>query len=202
MKRFYIFEGDKTSSGGIPIASQDHSTWHGRYYIMLNDKVYCPACKKTGTIIGQGPRLDDNWMGKRPALNDDICVCDCRPAPKLIAYQDNDWQMMTAEEVAYQGGGAAQNVAATAPISQFFGSTLGDDETHAIRFQALDPETGDPMPKCAYTLMRENGAQHGGVTDREGFTEVIETARPEQIGVHFMFKSPKGETIDREDLTA
>jgi hypothetical protein len=58
------------------------------------------------------------------------------------------------------------------------------------------------MPKCAYILMRLNGAQHGGVTDRKGFTEVIETARPEQIGVHFMFKSPKGEIIDREDLAA
>jgi len=106
MKRFYIFEGDKTSSGGTTIASQDHSTWHGRKYIMLDDKVYCPACKKIGTIVGQGARLNDNWMGQHPALNDDICVCDCRPAPKLIAYQDSDWQMMTTEEVAAQGYGS------------------------------------------------------------------------------------------------
>ncbi|WP_089399869.1 hypothetical protein [Noviherbaspirillum humi] len=28
--------------------------------------------------------------------------------------------------------------------------------------------------------------QHGGVTDGEGFTEVIETTRPEQIAVHFV----------------
>jgi uncharacterized Zn-binding protein involved in type VI secretion len=164
MKRFYIFAGDKTSSDGIPIASQDHSTWHGRYYIMLNDKVYCPACKKTGTVVGQGPRLDDNWMGKRPALNDDICVCDCRPAPKLIAYQDNDWQMMTAEEVAAQGYGSMKQ--ATAENS---------DEFLEQYFEFVD-DSGSPV-NLVYRVETFEGITHEGMLENDGRTIKVPYSR-------------------------
>jgi len=163
MKRFYIFEGDKTSSGGTPIASQDHSTWHGRKYIMLDDKVYCPACKKIGTVVGQGARLNDNWMGKRPALNDDICVCGCRPAPKLIAYQDNDWQMMTAEEMAVQGFGTIQNAATPANIGERFD----------LHFQIRGDKTDKPIANIPYKISLEDGQEIVGTTDANGFTQLV-----------------------------
>ncbi|MFL9880753.1 PAAR domain-containing protein [Herbaspirillum rhizosphaerae] len=160
MRRFYIFEGDKTSSGGTPIASQDHSTWHGRKYIMLNDKVYCPACKKTGTVVGQGARLNDNWMGKRPALNDDICVCGCRPAPKLIAYQDNDWQMMTVEEMAAQGFGTVQDAATPA----------AEMREHSVQF-ILRSKKGRPLTNYPYVMESADGHRLEGFTDKDGKTE-------------------------------
>ncbi|WP_053195570.1 PAAR domain-containing protein [Herbaspirillum hiltneri] len=162
MKRFYIFEGDKTSSGGKPIASQGHSTWHGRKYIMLDDKVYCPACKKIGTVVGQGPRLNDNWMGQHPALNDDICVCDCRPAPKMIAYQDNDWQMMTAEEVTAQGF-RAQNTL----------STENTEEKFDLHFQIRGDKTDKPLGNIPYKIKLENGQEIIGTTDANGFTKLV-----------------------------
>jgi uncharacterized Zn-binding protein involved in type VI secretion len=170
MKRFYIFEGDKTSSGGTPIASQDHSTWHGRKYIMLDDKVYCPACKKIGTVVGQGARLNDNWMGKRPALNDDICVCGCRPAPKLIAYQDNDWQMMNAEEAAVQGFGVIRGEKTNADL-QF-------DEQFMLKDGA-----GWPLDNVPYTIRHSSGEMESGLTDHEGRTKRHVTKKSEKIEI-------------------
>lgn len=70
----------------------------------------------------------------------------------------------------------------------------------AIRFRAVDPETGEPIPRCVYLLTREDGTQTGGVTDNNGYTSVFESNRPQQVAVHFVFKSAKGENLEREDL--
>ncbi|MBD5804409.1 hypothetical protein AZOA_38520 [Azoarcus sp. Aa7] len=133
----------------------------------------------------------DVWSGQKIARQDDITACGA----KLIASQ-------STATIDDGSEGSTSFAAAPALLSQSAADSLTNDELHAIRFQALDPDTGEPAPKCVYILTRENGAQHGGVTDREGFTEVVETTRPEQIAVHFMFKYPKGDNIEREDLKA
>jgi hypothetical protein len=74
---------------------------------------------------------------------------------------------------------------------------------HAIRFQAIDSITGDVLPGCPYFLIRNTDVEYAsGLTDAEGFTEVVETTEPEQIGVHFVFKSSVGNSIEREELQA
>jgi len=187
-KRPIIRYGDRTTHGGTVVSADPTYDIYGKNVARVGDKVVCPRCKGTFPIVTGAP---DVWSGQNIARQDDMTSCGA----KLIASQSTA-TIDDGSEVA------ASVAAAPAPLSQVAGSTHGDDETHAIRFQALDPDTGAPAPKCIYILTRENGAQHGGITDREGFTEVIETTRPEQIGVHFMFKSPKGDTIDREDLAA
>jgi|SRR5450830_163147 len=99
-------------------------------------------------------------MGKRPALNDDICVCDCRPAPKLIAYQDNDWQMMTAEEVAAQGYGSTKQ--ATAENS---------DEFLEQYFEFVD-DSGSPV-NLVYRIETSDGVIHEGMLSSDGRTVKI-----------------------------
>lgn len=187
-KRPIIRYGDRTTHGGTVVSADPTYNIDGKNAARVGDKVVCPRCKGTFPIVTGAP---DVWSGQNIARQDDITACGA----KLIASQSTA-TIDDGSEVS------ASVAAAPTPLSQIVGSTHGDDEAYAIRFQALDPETGAPAPKCVYILTRENGTQHGGLTDREGFTEIIETARPEQIGVHFMFKSPKGDAIDREDLAA
>jgi uncharacterized Zn-binding protein involved in type VI secretion len=187
-KRSIIRYGDRTTHGGTVVSADPTLDIYGKDVARVGDKVVCPRCKGTFPIV---TGAQDVWSGQNIARQDDMTSCGA----KLIASQSTA-TIDDGSEVA------ASVAAAPAPLSQVAEATPGDEETHAIRFQALDPDTGAPASNCIYILTRENGAQHGGITDREGFTEVIETTRPEQIGVHFMFKSPKGGSIDREDLAA
>lgn len=185
-KRPIVRYGDSTTHGGTVVSADPSYYIEGKKVARVGDKVVCPRCKGTFSIVTGAP---DVWSGQNIARQDDITSCGA----KLIASQST----ATIDDGADVLAAVA---AAPAEFSQAAGSTSGNDVIHAIRFQALDPETGAPAPKCIYILTRENGAQYRGVTDREGFTDVIETTRPEQIGIHFAFKSPTGSTIDREDL--
>lgn len=187
-KRPIIRYGDRTTHGGTVVSADPTYTIYGKNVARVGDLVVCPRCKGSFPIVSGAPTV---WSGQNVARQDDMTACGA----KLIASQ-------STATIDDGSEGSASWAAAPEPLTQFADSTFADDEVHAIRFQALDPETGEPAPKCVYILTRENGAQHGGITDREGFTEIVETARPEQIGVHFMFKSPKGDTIEREDLAA
>ncbi|BEV14136.1 hypothetical protein HBDW_09240 [Herbaspirillum sp. DW155] len=130
------------------------------------------------------------WSSQNIARQDDITSCGA----KLIASQNT----ATIDDDSEP---SASVTAGPAPASQVIALSPDQNQVYTIRFQALDPETGQPVPRCIYILTRENATQHGGITDREGYTEIVEAPHPEQIGVHFMFKSPKGDNIDREDLT-
>lgn len=81
------------------------------------------------------------------------------------------------------------------------GDQLKDDGLrHEIRFQALDAETGQPAPHSPYVMTRQDGTRTEGVTDGNGLTEIINADQPEDVSVHFYFRSPAGNTIQREDL--
>jgi uncharacterized Zn-binding protein involved in type VI secretion len=186
-KRSIIRYGDRTTHGGTVVSADPTYEIYGKSVARVGDRVACPRCKGTFPIVTGAP---DAWSGQSIARQDDITACGA----KLIASQST---------ATIDDGSAADTsvAAAPSPIQQVGTSLPCEDEIHAIRFQALNPETGAPESRCIYILTRENGAQHGGITDHAGFTEIIETTKPEQIGVHFMFKSPKGDTIDREALT-
>lgn len=185
-KRPIIRYGDRTTHGGTVVSGDPTYTVDGKPVARVGDMVACRRCKGTYAIVTGAL---DVWSGQKIARQDDITACGA----KLIASQ-------SAATIDDGSDGSASFAAASAQLPQSTNHSQDSDQPHAIRFQALDPETGKPAPKCVYILTRENGARHGGITDREGFTELIETTRPEQIAVHFMFKSPKGDNIEREDL--
>jgi len=185
-KRPIIRHGDLTMHGGTVISADHTFAIYGKSVARVGDLVSCPRCKGIFPIVTGAPYM---WSSQNIARQDDITSCGA----KLIASQSTttiDDDSEASESVA----------AAPAPICQPEASSPDEDQSYTIRFQALAPETGKPIPECIYILTRENGAQHGGMTDSEGYTEIIETSRPEQIGVHFMFKSPTGDNIDRKDL--
>jgi len=68
--------------------------------------VYCPACASDGVIEPHGARLSERFNGREVALSDDLCRCQCNPAPHLIAKQDFSKQIVDVEWAAARAGAA------------------------------------------------------------------------------------------------
>lgn len=63
-QRRFIVLGDKTSHGGTVVTASSHMTIDDIQVACVGDKVTCPRCKGTHTILGSGKNtvLDDNEM--------------------------------------------------------------------------------------------------------------------------------------------
>lgn len=72
------------------------------------DEIKCPECGSTGTIICVSPRLPEEWDGRKPALDGDLCKCKCDPPPTLIANQTVRSQQIDVGNVAPAARAAVQ----------------------------------------------------------------------------------------------
>lgn len=93
-KRYHIRDGAKTTAGGTVKAS---TTWYKVDGVPLaceGDLVDCPACGIQGAIQCVMPRISQHLNGREFALSDDLCICNCSPAPKLIAEQTVKFQLL------------------------------------------------------------------------------------------------------------
>jgi uncharacterized Zn-binding protein involved in type VI secretion len=87
-RRPYIRNGDRTNVGGQVETPDRKDMVDGRIAAYGDDPVWCPECKTYGRIGCTGARLPEFGSGgKRPALADDLCLCECRPYPVLIPSQ-------------------------------------------------------------------------------------------------------------------
>jgi uncharacterized Zn-binding protein involved in type VI secretion len=68
--------GDKTTSGAEVMQGIERVSHHGVRISFLGAKIYCHVCESEGFIVGRGPRRNVNLMGKRPALEYDLGVCN------------------------------------------------------------------------------------------------------------------------------
>lgn len=184
-KRPIIRYGDRTTHGGTVITAD--MTWDidGKSAARVGDQVMCPRCKGTFPIVTGAPSV---FSSSPVARHGDTTACGA----VLLASQTNT----TIDDDSVDAAVPAP------PLPVNLSSPANHEETHRIRFQAISPETEAPEPKCTYIMTRENGAQQGGSTDKDGFTDFVKTAGAEQVAVHFFFKSPKGEDIEREKLKA
>ncbi|WP_199055467.1 PAAR domain-containing protein [Aquitalea sp. ASV15] len=83
MQRLIAVDGDKTTAGGTVHASGP-GLIHGKKLACEHDPVSCPACHSTGRIVCVGERHVMFSHGKRIALQDDLCHCQCQPKPRII----------------------------------------------------------------------------------------------------------------------
>jgi uncharacterized Zn-binding protein involved in type VI secretion len=207
MGRAIIRQGDPTSHGGRVIGGSLVDLFDGKPVAFVGHKVSCPKCRGIHEIIEGAPTM--TFYGKGVALEGMKTSCGAT----LIATQFTS----TVEYASGGGGGAYSRAAmssnalssdankstgnsAVSDAGDVAESDVGDESPRSVRFQAVDPVSGKPLSKRPYIFTRENGVQHGGLTDAQGYTEIIETEAPEQVAVHFMFADPDGQTIDREDL--
>jgi len=85
--RHYITLGASTSAGGAVTSASSLLALNGLKVALEGDQVSCPACGMAGTIGLDGPRMQARDNGRHYALSDDLCLCECEPAPRLVAAQ-------------------------------------------------------------------------------------------------------------------
>jgi hypothetical protein len=103
MRRNYLSVGDVATNGATIIEGIDKVKYGGVNLTYLNAKVRCPVCKTIGIIVPWGPRRPGKWMNKEPALDNDLCACECDPKPHLIASQSRMFMSSEPQELAAMG---------------------------------------------------------------------------------------------------
>lgn len=96
-KRCYITLGAATDAGGKVVTASSCVSLDGVPRALEGDLVDCPNCHAQGKIACDGPRLKASEDGRRPALEDDLCLCHCSPPPRLVANQERYRQWVSDE---------------------------------------------------------------------------------------------------------
>nr|WP_302056444.1 PAAR domain-containing protein [Burkholderia multivorans] len=103
VKRNYLRVGDHSTSGGVVVDSIPTMSCGGVGLTYVGAKVTCPACKRVGVIVAEGPRWPGNLMGHEAALEGDKVACGCNPRPTMIASQDTMYQSFESEQLLGMG---------------------------------------------------------------------------------------------------
>ncbi|MEM5369177.1 PAAR domain-containing protein [Paraburkholderia azotifigens] len=171
VRRFNIKLGDKTTNGGVVIEGDRTTTHHGTPLSYLGAKVMCSACGSVGMIVGTGPRRPFSFMGKDAALDGDICVCKCHPAPELLASQNTMSESFETGELEAMGFGPSGKPLVRVPTGDF-------DER--VRVVGLD---GRPLCGVPYHIRTALGEIYKGVTDESGHCPRIFTEEAQQLDI-------------------
>jgi uncharacterized Zn-binding protein involved in type VI secretion len=167
--RYYIKEGDKTTSGAVVCEGDLTNTLYGVPLSFLGARIYCPACKSSGVLVGSGPRLKDT-SDKPAALSDDLGVCKCKPTPRLIASQYDAYEECTTSDLAI--GCAPDGV----PLPRVA-------IVHDQQFTLLDENTRRPLSRISYRINSASGASFSGTTDENGKTQRVKTSNSDRLTV-------------------
>ncbi|WP_448125838.1 PAAR domain-containing protein [Pseudomonas veronii] len=111
MRRYFITRGAKTTAGGTVVGGLTGFRITQVDIALEGHEVLCPVCKTTGVIVCVGPRLEQWARGRRVALSDDLCRCQCDPPPRLLADQFERFQTLTAEDSAVHNRSATASEA-------------------------------------------------------------------------------------------
>jgi len=163
MGRAFIVEGDKTSHGGTVLEGSAFSTTNGRRIARLGDKVYCPHCKKTTSIIEGDPTM----------------IVDGAPVA-LDGYKTSCGAVLiTSQQATYKdmGGGNASSSNSSDAFASLFSPYVAEDDDVRMKFndkfQLIDEVTNQPMANTAYAILRGSGNVEHGTTDENGHTNLL-----------------------------
>lgn len=173
MRRYFITCGAPTSAGGRVVSASSGSWIDGAAIALEDDLVSCPVCNTTGKIRCIGPRIPETWNGRNVALENDLCVCRCDTAPRLLTSQVLRSQVI-------KDSGRALSSHAPAPAARGALSGLFSEQ-----FVFVDQASGLPVNGHEYALVRGNGKLEFGTCDPQGRTHVLSaTALPEYVEVY------------------
>lgn len=160
----FIREGDTTTHGGWVLAGTSTFIAYGKAIALLGDMVSCPRCDGIFPIVRVKQRNME--LGERPvATEGDKTACGAT----LIASQGTATVMPTAG--AFSGASASSVGGGVIPLP--VGSIRGGLQRG--RFQAVDDDTGRPIPNHLYTVTESGGQIISGRTDENGYTDWVES---------------------------
>jgi uncharacterized Zn-binding protein involved in type VI secretion len=97
IKRYLITLGAATTAGGTVTSASALMSVDGARIALEGDTVFCKACNSDGVIKLDGPRLNGSFNGRQIALSDDLCICKCNQAPRLVNTQTCKAQWIDAD---------------------------------------------------------------------------------------------------------
>ncbi|WP_459624897.1 PAAR domain-containing protein [Burkholderia sp. 3C] len=178
MRRNYLRVGDKSSAGGSAAEGIRNCTHHGVELTFIGGEVICPTCRSIGQIAPKGQRRPGVMMGKDPALEGDICLCQCDPPPVMIASQSSMFQSFEYSKSA--GVGFSSRVASNSISEKYIRHVL-----------VRDASTGLPLPHQRYVVDVDEKRQFGE-TNGAGYA-VIRTNGEKEFRLHVIFSTPRRE---------
>lgn len=163
MRRYFIKQGDKSTSGATVLEGDETTTHHGVPLAFLGAALHCPACGSTGRIVADGPRRPFSFMGKDAALSNDLAMCKCHPTPRLIPSQDNMYESFESSELVAMGYTATGRLPQALPIGRF---------NECVR--VID-SNGKPIAHTPYFIRDQSRRVYKGVTDSYGVCPRVAT---------------------------
>lgn len=147
MRRNYLKVGDQADNGATIIEGIDKVSYGGMYLTYLYAKVRCPVCNTIGMIIPSGPRRPGYWMGKEPALHNDLCACKCDPKPRLISSQNGMFMSFEPQELAAMG---FSPTGMPLPKSSLPVGRGDQDLAESTKNNPASGPSGQPATDCSY----------------------------------------------------
>jgi uncharacterized Zn-binding protein involved in type VI secretion len=92
MKRHHIILGARTTADGVVTSATSLVSIDGIRIALEGDEIRCNTCGSTGLIRCIGPRVPEQFNGKQVALENDLCICQCTPSPRLLPSQTQRYQ--------------------------------------------------------------------------------------------------------------
>ncbi len=163
MTRYYIMVGDKTTVGGEVLDGSPHCTWHNKIRAINGSSIKCPVCKSIGKLKVEPSRPDRGPEDEIFALNGDLCICKCSPAPTLLASQSI---------AMYDNIGGVVAAPAFSSCAVWSASNSFWHDEHDQHFYLHDKTTEEPLKKCHYRI-NCNGKSIEGVTNDDGMTAKV-----------------------------
>lgn len=185
--------GDPTTHGGQVISASSNFDVFGKQVARIGDKVTCPQKGHGVCVIVEG---DPTWTidGRNVALEGHKTSCGAT----LISTLPNVTRSYEGMGVSSAGGSVS--VASAVAQQTAERPSYNEDEPHALRFRALDPETGETLSYRSYVVTLEDGSEVTGTTDADGYTDPIQADAAEVVDLHVVFKAPR-KNLDAEELT-
>jgi uncharacterized Zn-binding protein involved in type VI secretion len=171
VKRFHVTDGATTTAGGVVRASNKCSSLNGAAMALEGDPVDCPACGARGVIKCVMPRLNDRYGDKQYALSDDLCICGCNPAPKLIANQSFKYQAALWIDEGQAGTTADRQTGDAAKAATSHAGSAKQADLRPLRFVMRG--TDRPYANQPYRLDLADGKVVQGTTDASGATKPL-----------------------------
>lgn len=172
----FIVLGDRTSHGGAVISADPTWTIDNQPVARVGDKVSCPRCKRTSTIVtSRFPMMID--MGQPATFDQDRTDCGA------LLYSRHNGH-------AGHNDGQGDTTAASA-ASPAAASAVAAEESYAPRkaprfeehFALRDSASGEPLKGWLYSVITADGQQIEGETDQQGRTQVVWTDSPEPVQI-------------------
>lgn len=168
VKRHTITEGATTTAGGKVTGASSHGAINGARIALENDPVDCPACHSKGHIVCAGARLNERWNGIQVALENDLCVCQCYPHPRLVPSQTVRYQTVADDA----GGADVVGSSETTPKPGAETAAAEQQGSYDQHFLVKD-EAGQPLVGFPYVIELSSGRRIEGRTDRDGRTAKV-----------------------------